>query len=1097
MRKLTLALLLLAIPALSLAGTYTAATCNYSDVNALVNGPAHTAVNGDAIVIPPGSCTWTSTLNVATAITITGSGTANTGSSTFGAGNSTTVIIENVGSKYTPLISSTGLTYGQTFVVELLDIEPASGSAQIGPPIEVNATCTSSGCGQVRIDNIYFGKTTAWTSANGTGSLIIVDNAFGVADHNSTNPGMNGILEFINPMLTSYLGVGTYGDNSWAQPDTFGTGNEFYIENNVIYTGATVSEGEFSLQSNTAVGGGRIVGRFNQVNGTTPQDGAFSFHGLDTAYRSRGGRTIEAYGNTFNCTLSNCGEAPVNFRAGTGFSFGNTFTSTGGGAWNSSVNANIYRTVYGTQGGWGYCGGNAGDSPTNSVYDTNSSSTFPSGSATSVSNGGLTLTDTSKTWTTNQWHPGAGTEYSIEDITQHFYSQITGNTSNAITIAAPISESGWTGFNSGDTYQIFLPINCVDQAGRGQGGYVSGVPPSPASSVGEALDPIYTWDNTSTTSPKYDYAELTFNGLVTYNRDYYSDLANGSPHAQTSATSPFTGSATVGSTATPGVGFGTLANRPASCTAGVGYFATDQGNWNKSGNSFGQGVLYTCGASNTWTAYYTPYTYPHPLTTPGPAWPIKISSNGRYFEDANSNPWIMNCDAAHAMIGGVATSGYPTYFSSRESYGFNCTQVFGSTLRFNTAGSAYDGTLPFNTGSGPSSYDLSTPNTTYWGYVHSFCSQAQSAGMACALNPLPGQYYDCNGTCNASGSGPAFANNQTVVSGHTKVYNFAAWLAGQLSDLNNVIWYVGDDCGQSNSPSGGGSFQCNASYESDFVNGLLSAYPNTIVMFEGAYFYSYSNMYASSFSASSGSHWSDLLYTYYETYGAAKAAYASSPTSPCFLGEANYEGGNNTNDLTMAATAYILRMQNWWTVTSGCIGGWVWGNASVNHNDSGYPASLTTAATGEVGWTSYLLSQYNWWTVVPDSTNSILTGGYGTSATNNENLFNATYATGTFDAGGTVGFVYTPVANSPVINLAHFSGPVTAKWYDPSDGATTAISGSPFTNSGSHTFTTPGNNNDGNPDWVLVLTATHPVVSPVPSIIVRGGATMAGGLSLH
>jgi hypothetical protein len=40
--------------------TYTAASRNQSDVNAVINGPTHTAGNGDNINIPAGSCTWTS-----------------------------------------------------------------------------------------------------------------------------------------------------------------------------------------------------------------------------------------------------------------------------------------------------------------------------------------------------------------------------------------------------------------------------------------------------------------------------------------------------------------------------------------------------------------------------------------------------------------------------------------------------------------------------------------------------------------------------------------------------------------------------------------------------------------------------------------------------------------------------------------------------------------------------------------------------------------------------------------------------------------------------------------------------------------------------
>jgi len=52
---------------------------------------------------------------------------------------------------------------------------------------------------------------------------------------------------------------------------------------------------------------------------------------------------------------------------------------------------------------------------------------------------------------------------------------------------------------------------------------------------------------------------------------------------------------------TTGIGVGPLANRPITCTKGVGYWATDTK------------TLYRCTATNTWEAWYTPYTYPHPL----------------------------------------------------------------------------------------------------------------------------------------------------------------------------------------------------------------------------------------------------------------------------------------------------------------------------------------------------------------------------------------------------------------------------------------------------------------------------------------------------
>ncbi len=60
---------------------------------------------------------------------------------------------------------------------------------------------------------------------------------------------------------------------------------------------------------------------------------------------------------------------------------------------------------------------------------------------------------------------------------------------------------------------------------------------------------------------------------------------------------------------TNGVGVGTFAKRPSTCVlpanarTGVGYWATDQS------------ILYVATANNTWTVFFTPYTYPHPLQT--------------------------------------------------------------------------------------------------------------------------------------------------------------------------------------------------------------------------------------------------------------------------------------------------------------------------------------------------------------------------------------------------------------------------------------------------------------------------------------------------
>jgi len=163
---------------------------------------------------------------------------------------------------------------------------------------------------------------------------------------------------------------------------------------------------------------------------------------------------------------------------------------------------------------------------------------------------------------------------------------------------------------------ITTGYHCLDQPGMGMGDLLSGNFPKACDQTkgcstysgswpNEALSPIYEWENTFT--PVSDNPTATANlnqSQFVDNTDYYL-WCNSSPQNH-SGCSSFNGTA--------GVGSGPLASSPSTCTTGVAYFGTDQGSWNQSGNGFGSGVLYQCSATNTWTTYYSPYTYPHPLT---------------------------------------------------------------------------------------------------------------------------------------------------------------------------------------------------------------------------------------------------------------------------------------------------------------------------------------------------------------------------------------------------------------------------------------------------------------------------------------------------
>jgi hypothetical protein len=356
--SLLLLLTPLATHAQSGGATIKAASCSQADVNAVINGPTHKAVNGDTIQIPPGSCTWTSGIKISgVGIDITGTGTPNTGGGTFGAGTPSTTLIDNASA---PLFTFTGLSYGQTAKVELLTMTGAGALNSILPgAISFSGTCTSSGCANVRVDNINFTAGT-WASPMTDGSYVVTDNVFGVIDHNTINetppfPGNGAGPPLANVSNSAWQGVGNYGDNSFASADTFGTAQQLYLENNSA-TALRLDDNDVAPTGGD-VGGARWTCRFNQIfnmNGS----GVCTAHGTAWGGRFRGQRQLEGYYNQVNCPASSACNVAFGVVSGTGYFFSNTYMTSGSGSgFNGSVQIADFRTEGLGGSPWNKCDG--------------------------------------------------------------------------------------------------------------------------------------------------------------------------------------------------------------------------------------------------------------------------------------------------------------------------------------------------------------------------------------------------------------------------------------------------------------------------------------------------------------------------------------------------------------------------------------------------------------------------------------------------------------------------------------------------------------------------------------------------------------------
>jgi hypothetical protein len=150
--------------------------------------------------------------------------------------------------------------------------------------------------------------------------------------------------------------------------------------------------------------------------------------------------------------------------------------------------------------------------------------------------------------------------------------------------------SAWDQNRSGDAGYA-----CRDQIGRSKDNQQW----KAGSAYDQPITPVYMWDNIAGRSTFYG-PELHDGGNgrshlsehIVQDRDWYTQ------------TRRFDGAS--------GVGVGPISSRPSKCTTGVGYWATDEGEWN-SRNAGADGQFYRCTATNTWTLHYIPFQYPHPL----------------------------------------------------------------------------------------------------------------------------------------------------------------------------------------------------------------------------------------------------------------------------------------------------------------------------------------------------------------------------------------------------------------------------------------------------------------------------------------------------
>jgi hypothetical protein len=438
------------------------------------------------------------------------------------------------------------------------------------------------------------------------------------------------------------------------------------------------------------------------------------------------------------------------------------------------------------------------------------------------------------------------------------------------------------------------------------------------------------------------------------------------------------------------------------------------------------------------------------------SYPLKKSANGRYLVDQNNLPFLIAGDAPQSLMVNVSTADADLFFANRKSHGFNAVWI-NLLCNTYTAGrpdsSTYDGIVPFTTPN-----DFSTPNETYFARCDQMINMAANHGLVVFLDPAE------------TGSFLSVMHSN----GTAKCRSYGQFLGNRYKNFNNIVWMSGND------------YQTWSNASDDAV---VTAVALGIRDNDTRHIHTIELSYLVSLSLDDPN-WAPIIslnaaYTYSSTYAEVLKGYNSPGFDPVFMVEANYEGESLRGFLT---TPYICRKQEYWTNLSGATGQ-LFGNHFSWTFASGWKNNLDTAGAIQMAYLQALFTPRAWYNLVPDQNHTVLTAGLGTFDASGSDQTND-YATAARTPDGSLVMAYLPTLRTVTLNMTQLSGPVTAQWYDPSNGTYTAISGSPFSNTGTRNFSSPGNNHAGDGDWVLVLEASS---TPAPPTITSQPASQTVG----
>ncbi len=395
-------------------------------------------------------------------------------------------------------------------------------------------------------------------------------------------------------------------------------------------------------------------------------------------------------------------------------------------------------------------------------------------------------------------------------------------------------------------------------------------------------------------------------------------------------------------------------------------------------------------------------------------------------------PFLIAADTGWTVMTRIGYEDAEYYLSVRKNQGFNT--ILADIIPAKSQGNFYGDKPFFNN-------DMTRPNSSYWLYVDRVVRNMVNQGFLMVLKTAP--------ICCNWGKGNKFNPVSAKVYGR---------FLGKRYSKYNIIW---EHCGD-----------WNPAHKTEailaLIQGIRETAPKQLHTCHPRSPHSAADVLPDKFVDL------NLTYTYrpdakdvglpqYHVYDRSRRDYNRFPAKPFYLGESDYE--SPYGDIP----TQLLRRLSFWSILSGSTG-FSYGHYFSCVNSKGWKDILNAKGAEDMRHVKDVFLRHNWVNLIPDQKHSWVISGYGT--------YNGTtkpggddYVTAAYTPDGRLLMAYVPVGNTLSVDLRRFSGEVNVKWFDPTNGSYSSIG--KFSNHSIEKFSIPGENQDGDRDWVFIAETSN------------------------